>query len=240
MRSIQFQMCFTFRGLASQPVVRDRMAKTMALAIAFGLVSGLASFGAKQAQAATTTGTTETQPKPTLFNSQAECLKYRDALNSSPVQNSSPVFNPCKNQSPVVFVWGNSILTFQECADTGGGLWQLFVTSKATATRKVFSTSGYNKNGTFFCSSIPYMSQEVSVTTTWDANQRAFSTCTSTTTYTPEVVPQSLDWIKFYGTPTRWRNTTYSLTTNCKGQQSVEPVLQEGQKSVEQWQSATP
>lgn len=174
----------------------------------------------------------------TLFKTKAECEAA--IFVGSPTKDSGAVYNPCSGHS-LEFVWGQSVTTNRACANTGAGIWQLYVSQQYTVTRAIFSSSGKNANGILFCTATAYDSTYKTTKTAWNPNTRVFDTCTDTETNTPVVYNQTNAWIAAYGTPTLWRYTNYSLTSTCPGVIQIPTVPFQQQEGVSPWLSnATP
>lgn len=172
-------------------------------------------------------------PQPsTKFSSAAACESAR-YVGVSP-KNSGAISNPCPGLGDY-YVWGTSVFVTRDCVQTAVGVWTLYLASKTTTTRKVFSSSGPNQAGITQCSATPYVSSEKTEFLVWDAAAGFFRANFYVDTNTPIIANYNQSWINAYGIPKFWKDTTVATTGNTSGMTSPPQVVQ-GQVGVTEWE----
>lgn len=175
----------------------------------------------------------EASPQPsTTFTSSAACEAAR--FVGEPTNNSNRLAYPCPN-GPGYFVWGRSQTVSRDCQNTKPGVWVLYIPMKTIINRKIFSSSGNNAQGIFFCSAMPYMTTERTEFTFWDANTKLFRSNYYEDYYNPISANYPASWIAAYGIPKYWKDTSVGTTGNTMGM-NYGPLILAGPRGGVEWQ----
>lgn len=172
-------------------------------------------------------------PQPnTKFSSLAACQSASSV--GVLTKNSGAIAHPCRGNQGF-YVWGNTTTVARDCVSTAAGVWTLYNSSKQVITRKIFTSSGANGNGTVFCSAIPFQSLDRYEYLHWDASAGFFRMSYYEDYKTPIVANHLFAYTNIYGVPKYWKDTTFGTNSNIPGK--AEPAqVQKGVTGDVQWE----